>query len=148
MTLYMLFAAAGIVIYTGTAIIAATRETTEPLTAIASNRSPAVVVSADTAQAQAAGEKLFQALGCIGCHRADGKGIGPSLVDVFGKPVSDPTCGVLTVDDEYVRESMLNPSAIVAAGFAPVMPAFAGQLTEEELRALIAYVKSLKGTTP
>jgi cytochrome c oxidase subunit 2 len=47
------------------------------------------------------------------------------------------------VDESYLREAILNPSATVAVGFPPVMPTFAGQLTEEELQALIVYVKSL-----
>jgi mono/diheme cytochrome c family protein len=131
-----------------TIAIAATREPNEAPSAIATNESPAVVVAAELARAQAAGERLFQDLGCIGCHRPDGKGIGPSLIGVFGRPVTDSGCGVLTVDEEYVRESILNPSATVAAGFMPVMPTFAGRVTEEQLRALIAYVRSLKGKTP
>lgn len=104
---------------------------------------PVVMVAAEVSRAQAAGEKLFQQLGCVGCHLPDGKGVGPALTSVFGRPVAASSCGALTVDDEYVRESILNPSAVVAAGFAPVMPAFAGRVTEEELRALVAYVKSL-----
>jgi cytochrome c2 len=109
---------------------------------------PAATVAAELARARAAGEKLFQELGCVGCHRSDGKGIGPALTGVFGRPVMDEGCGALTVDEEYLRESILNPSATVVAGFAPVMPTFAGKVTEEQLRALIAYVKSLKGNTP
>ena len=92
---------------------------------------------------QAAGEKLFQKLGCIGCHRPDATGIGPALAGLFGRPVTDASCGALTVDEEYLREAILNPSATVAAGFAPVMPSFAGKVTDEELQALTAYVKSL-----
>ena len=144
MMLYMLFAAAGILIYTSVAsVIAATRDPNEALRITASIRSAAVVVAAESARAQAAGEKLFQDLGCIGCHRPAAEGIGPALTGLFGRPMMDPGCGFLTADEEYVRESILNPSAIVAAGFAPVMPAFAGKVTEEQLRALIAYVKSL-----
>lgn len=106
---------------------------------------PVVAAATEMARAQAAGERLFQDLGCVGCHRPDGKGVGPALTGVFGRPATAPSCGALTVDDEYVRESILNPSAVVAAGFAPVMPAFAGVVTDEELRALIAYLKSLSG---
>ena len=149
MTLYMLFAAFGILIYTGAAVTAAFSGVNgEPLATIAANRSQAVIVAAESTRAQAAGEKLFQELGCIGCHRPDGTGIGPALAGAFARPVTDPGCGALTVDEEYVRESILNPSAAVAAGFAPIMPTFAGKVTEEELRALIVYVKSLKGKTP
>ena len=97
----------------------------------------------DPPYAREAGEKLFRELGCIGCHYPDGKGIGPSLNGLFGSPVTEPGGGALTVDEEYVREAILNPSAAVAAGVAPVMATFAGRVTEEQLRALIAYVKSL-----
>ena len=104
---------------------------------------PVAVFSEQSTRALEAGEKLFLELGCTGCHLSDGKGIGPSLNGVFGRPVTEPGCGALTVDEEYVRESILNPSATVVAGFAPVMPTFAGRVTEEQLRALTAYVKSL-----
>lgn len=144
MMLYMLFAGLGILIYTSVAVIAATREPGETPGVITSNRSPGVVVGAESAHAQAAGEKLFQELGCIGCHRPDGKGIGPALPGVFGRPLADPSCGVLTADDEYVRESILNPTATVVVGFAPVMPSFAGRVTDEQLRSLVAYIKSLR----
>jgi mono/diheme cytochrome c family protein len=106
---------------------------------------PVVAVATGTARAQAAGEKLFRDLGCVECHRPDGRGVGPALTGVFGRPATAPACGALTVDDEYVRESILNPSAVVAAEIVPVMPAFAGVVTEEELRSLTAYVKSLSG---
>ena len=131
-----------------TIAIAATHQPGEPLAAVRSNRSPAVVVAAESAWAQAAGEQLFRELGCVRCHRPDGEGIGPSLTGVFGRPVPYPGSGAPTADEEYVRESILNPSATVADGFAPVMPAFAGKVTEDQLLALIAYLKSLKGNTP
>jgi mono/diheme cytochrome c family protein len=131
-----------------TIVVAATREPNDALATTASNQSPVIAVTTESARAQAAGETLFQELGCIGCHRPDGVGIGPSLSGVFGRPVTDPGCGALTVDEEYVRESILHPSATVVAGFAPIMPSFAGRVTEEQLRALIVYVTSLKGKTP
>lgn len=103
---------------------------------------PAATFDADVARARTLGEKLFQDHGCIGCHRPDQKGIGPALTSLFGRPVAESGCGALTVDEDYVRESILNPSAVVVAGFPPIMPSFAGQLSEEELRALIVFVKS------
>ncbi len=124
-------------------VIAATKEPGDLQSGIGTNRSPVADVAAQSARALGAGEQLFEELGCSGCHRSDGKGIGPSLNDVFGRPVADPGCGALMVDPEYVRESILNPTATVAAGFAPVMPTFAGRVTEEQLRELIGYVTSL-----
>ena len=67
------------------------------------------------------------------------------LQGLFGSPVQEPACGVAFVDESYLREAILNPSATVAVGFAPVMPTFAGLLTEEDLQALIEYLKSLSG---
>jgi len=91
----------------------------------------------------AAGKRLFQQRGCAGCHEADSTGAGPTLDGLFGRPVQDPACGVAFVDESYLREGIENPSATVAVGFPPLMPSFAGQLTEKELQALIEYLKSL-----
>jgi mono/diheme cytochrome c family protein len=101
------------------------------------------VAVGDASGRLAAGKTLFQKRGCIGCHRADGTGVGPTLHGLFGSPVQDPTCGVAIVDESYVREAILNPSATVAPGFPAAMPTFAGLLTEEDVQALIAYVRSL-----
>jgi mono/diheme cytochrome c family protein len=123
-------------------VIAATRDVSNAQSIEESNTTPTAVV-AGPEPAQATGERLFQELACFGCHRPDRKGIGPSLVGRLGRPLTDPGCGSLTVDEEYVRESILNPTASVLPGFAPIMPTYAGKLTEEQLHALVAYVKSL-----
>jgi cytochrome c oxidase subunit 2 len=91
-----------------------------------------------------AGEKLFQDLACNTCHRPDAQGRGPVLQGLFGKTVNLQSGQTMTVDEAYVRESILNPSAKVAAGFQPIMPTFQGLVTEEQLLELIEYVKSLK----
>src|SRR3954447_790351 len=91
-----------------------------------------------------AGEKLFQDLACNTCHRPDAQGRGPVLQGLFGKTVQLQNGATMTVDEAYVRESILNPSAKVAAGFQPIMPTFQGLVTEEQLLELIEYVKSLK----
>jgi cytochrome c oxidase subunit 2 len=91
-----------------------------------------------------AGEKLFQDLACNTCHRPDAQGRGPVLEGLFGKTVSLQSGETATVDEAYVRESILNPSAKVAGGFQPIMPTFQGLVTEEQLLELIEYVKALK----
>jgi cytochrome c oxidase subunit 2 len=48
------------------------------------------------------------------------------------------------VDENYIRESMLDPTAKVRAGFNPVMPTFKGQLKDEQIDGLITYIKCLK----
>ena len=89
------------------------------------------------------GEKLFTELGCVTCHRSDTQGRGPNLAGVFGKPVLLEDGRTVTADENYVRESILEPGAKIVQGFKPVMPTFQGQLSDEQLNALVAYVKSL-----
>jgi cytochrome c oxidase subunit II len=90
-----------------------------------------------------AGAKLFQDLACNTCHRPDAQGRGPVLEGLFGKTVTLQNGETLTVDEAYVRESILQPAAKIATGFQPIMPTFQGLVTEEQLLELIEYVKSL-----
>ncbi len=92
---------------------------------------------------EAAGEKLFQANGCVTCHQTDGAGLGPSLLGVSGNPVKLTTGETVTADDAYLRESILLPKAKVVQGYTPIMPSFQGQLTEEQINNLIAYLRAL-----
>lgn len=89
------------------------------------------------------GQALFQSLGCSTCHRIDVQGRGPNLTGVFGKPVLLEDGRTVVADENYVRESILVPAAKVVSGFKPVMPSFQGQVTDEQLNSLVAYVKSL-----
>jgi cytochrome c oxidase subunit II len=91
------------------------------------------------------GAKLFQDLACASCHKEDGSGRGPVLKGLFGKEVQLANGQTVTVDEAYVRESILNPQAKIASGFQPIMPAFQGLVSEEQLLQLLAYVKSLSG---
>src|SRR5262249_50236933 len=92
-----------------------------------------------------AGAKLFQDLACNTCHRSDAQGRGPVLDGLFGKSVQLQNGESVTVDEAYVRESILTPSAKITAGFQPIMPTFQGLVTEEQVLALVEYVKSLSG---
>ena len=89
------------------------------------------------------GERLFQQLGCSGCHRSDAAGRGPALEGVFNAPVKLETGETVIADEPYIRESILNPRAKVVVGFRPIMPTFAGQVSEESILQLIAYIKTL-----
>ncbi len=89
------------------------------------------------------GQNIFQQLGCITCHRSDTQGRGPNLVGLFGKQVQLEDGRTVIADENYVRESILNPSAKIVSGFKPIMPVFQGLVSEEQLNALIAYIKSL-----
>ena len=89
------------------------------------------------------GKELFSQLGCATCHRTDTQGRGPNLVGMFGRPVQLADGRSVIADENYIRESILNPQAKVTAGFQPIMPTFQGQVTEESLGALVSYLKSL-----
>jgi len=89
------------------------------------------------------GQNMFLQLGCSTCHRFDIQGRGPNLAGLFGKPVQLEDGRVVTADENYIRESILTPGAKVVSGFKPIMPVFQGLVSEEQLNALVAYVKSL-----
>ena len=89
------------------------------------------------------GERLFTERACATCHLPNGQGRGPSLLGVAGAPVKLANGGSVVADETYLRESILTPAVKVTAGFEPVMPTFQGQLAEEQVVALIAYIKSL-----
>ena len=88
------------------------------------------------------GQGIFQSLGCSTCHRFDTQGRGPNLVGVFGRPVLLEDGRTVIADENYIRESILIPAAKVVSGFKPIMPTFQGIVSEEQLNALVAYVKS------
>ena len=89
------------------------------------------------------GQRLFAELGCSTCHRSDTQGRGPNLVGVFGRPVLLEDGRTLTADENYLRESIVSPGSKVVSGFKPIMPTFQGMVSDEQLNALVAYVKSL-----
>lgn len=91
----------------------------------------------------AAGEKLFQSLGCATCHTGGPQAQGPVLQGLFGKTVQLVDGSRVTADENYIRESIVNPQARVVTGFAPIMPPYQGQISEEGLLQLIAYIRSL-----
>ncbi len=93
----------------------------------------------------AAGEQLFTQLACSTCHKSEPGGRGPVLAGVFGSKVTLATGETVTADEDYLRESILNPTAKVVAGFQPIMPSFQGQVSEEGILQLITYLKSLSG---
>ncbi|MBV9655278.1 MAG: cytochrome c oxidase subunit II [Acetobacteraceae bacterium] len=97
----------------------------------------------------AAGRELFTRYGCSGCH-AIGPGTAagstvraPSLVGVYGGPVPLSDGSVVTADEMYIRDSILEPNKQIVASYEPLMPSFAGVVSEEDLVRIIAFVKSL-----
>jgi cytochrome c oxidase subunit 2 len=99
--------------------------------------------TAATGSLAATGQTLFTQLGCSTCHRTDTQGRGPNLVGTFGKPVLLEDGRTVIEDENYVRESILTPTAKVVRGFKPIMPVFQGMVSEEQVNALVAYIKSL-----
>jgi cytochrome c oxidase subunit 2 len=92
----------------------------------------------------AAGQQMFESLGCASCHGANAEGgRGPALLGVYGSNVVLNNNQTVRADEAYVRESILNPQAKIVNGFGPIMPSFQGQLSEEQLLQLVAYIKSL-----
>jgi cytochrome c oxidase subunit 2 len=86
-----------------------------------------------------AGARLFASYGCAQCHGQ----LAPTLAGLYGRQVRLEDGSVVTADEQYIRESILNPPAKVVAGFSRLMPSYRGQLSEEQVADLVAYVKSL-----
>jgi cytochrome c oxidase subunit II len=92
-----------------------------------------------------AGKALYNRRGCSQCHSIDGKaGTGPSFKGIYGKPVRLSNGSDVPVDDNYIRESILDPQAKIVAGFQPVMSTYKGQLSDAEITAIIEFIKSLR----
>jgi cytochrome c oxidase subunit 2 len=96
----------------------------------------------------AQGAQLFRSSGCSGCHGANASVHAPDLDGIYGRTVHLSGGGTAIADDRYIRDSILLPDSQVVAGYAPIMPSFQGQLSQSDLLALIAYLKSTKKTAP
>lgn len=99
--------------------------------------------------AGAAGMEVYRSIGCAACHSTDGSKLtGPSFKGVFGHEVTVVTAGKernVTVDEAYIRKSILEPNADLVKGFnANLMQTYKGQLTDQEINDLIDYIKTLK----
>lgn len=120
---------------TGSVIVMEPREFDDWLSGNTGNVTPA-----------AAGQQLYQTLGCASCHGANGEGgRGPALTGAFGATAALQSGQSVPIDEAYIRESIINPQAKLVVGFGPIMPTFQGQVSEDQLVQLIAYIKSLHG---
>jgi cytochrome c oxidase subunit II len=99
--------------------------------------------SGQSAPLSGTGQQVFAQLRCGDCHRSDAPSRGPSLAGLYGAPVHLEDGRTVTADENYIRESILDPGAKIVNGYKPVMPTFQGLVSEEQLNALVAYVKSL-----
>jgi len=94
------------------------------------------------------GKDLFyNKLGCASCHAGGPAQRGAKLEGIYGKEVKLTGGGTVIADDNYIRESILTPTAKIVDGYQPIMPTFKGQVTDEQLNGLVAYIKSLSGVT-
>lgn len=91
------------------------------------------------------GTKLYTKLGCVACHSIDGSPkLAPTFKGVYGKKEELTDGTFVTVNDNYIRQSILEPQKQVTKGYAPIMPTFQGRVSERDLLALIEFIKSLK----
>jgi len=97
--------------------------------------------------AQAGGD-LYRSLGCSGCHEPNGVVRAPTLHGLYGQPVPLQDGRIVIADERYLRDCMLLPKSEVVASYDPVMPSFAGRLSEDQIYQLVAFIKSLAETPP
>jgi cytochrome c oxidase subunit 2 len=96
----------------------------------------------------AEGSRYFHSFGCSGCHEGSQVIHAPSLDGIYDQPVPLQSGQVLVANDDYLRSSILQPSKNIPAGYQPIMPSFQGLLSEEQIIALIAYIKSQRTDYP
>jgi cytochrome c oxidase subunit 2 len=95
-----------------------------------------------------AGERLFHERGCSGCHSPNSQFHAPLLQGLYRKPVPLADGTMVTANDQYLRDSILQPAKQITAGYPNIMPSFAGHLSEEEIMQLIAYLKYIGNQPP
>ena len=89
------------------------------------------------------GERLFASLSCTACHNARPDARGPNLANVYGSKLALANGQTQLVDEAFLRDAILNPSQHVTQGFAPIMPTYQGQVSEDGVIALVEYIKQL-----
>ena len=89
------------------------------------------------------GERLFASMGCNACHNGTAAARGPNLAGVYGSKLTLTNGAQVLVNEAYLRDAILNPSQHVTAGFAPIMPTYQGQISEDGLIDIVEYLKTL-----
>ena len=91
------------------------------------------------------GQKLFTDMACNACHSVDGSlKLGPTIKSQYGKNIRHTNGSVVIIDDQYIRESLVDPLKYIAEGYTPIMPSYKPVLTDADIENLIAYIKALK----
>src|SRR5271167_2178114 len=90
------------------------------------------------------GERLFASMGCNSCHSGSAAARGPNLAGVYGSKLQLAGGSQVLVNDAYLRDAILNPSQHITAGYAPIMPTYQGQISEDGLIDLVEYIKAMQ----
>jgi cytochrome c oxidase subunit II len=90
------------------------------------------------------GERLFASMGCNACHSGSAAARGPNLAGVYGSKLQLTNGSEVIVNDAYLRDAILNPSQHITAGYAPIMPTYQGQVSEDGLIDLVEYIKNMQ----
>jgi cytochrome c oxidase subunit 2 len=91
------------------------------------------------------GQELYKSKACFTCHSLDGTpSVGPTFKGIFGRSEKMTDGSTIVVDENYIRKSVLEPQAQVVEGFQPVMPTYQGVVNNEQIDALIAFLKTVK----
>src|SRR5580698_6575995 len=90
------------------------------------------------------GERLFASMGCNACHSGSAAARGPNLAGVYGSKLQLTNGSQVLVNDAYLRDAILNPSQHITAGYAPIMPTYQGQISEDGLIDLVEYIKAMQ----
>jgi cytochrome c oxidase subunit 2 len=90
------------------------------------------------------GERLFASMGCNACHSGSAAARGPNLAGVYGSKLQLTSGSEVLVNDAYLRDAILNPSQHITAGYAPIMPTYQGQVSEDGLIDLVEYIKNMQ----
>ncbi|HEY4355365.1 MAG TPA: cytochrome c oxidase subunit II [Acidobacteriaceae bacterium] len=90
------------------------------------------------------GERLFASMGCNSCHSGNAAARGPSLAGVYGSKLTLTDGSQVLVNDAYLRDAILSPSQHITAGYAPLMPTYQGQISEDGLIDLVEYIKNMQ----
>ena len=90
-------------------------------------------------------KKLFKDMACNACHSVDGSlKLGPTIKSQYGKNIRHTDGSVVIIDDQYIRESLVDPLKYIAEGYTPIMPSYKPVLSDDDIKNLTAYIKALK----
>ena len=91
------------------------------------------------------GQDIFNRMACNACHSVDGSlKLGPTIKSQYGKNIRHTDGSIVKIDDQYIRESLVDPLKYIAEGYTPIMPSYKPVLSDEDIKNITAYIKALK----